>query len=43
MVFAKKNKTPISNMPPGLFSPAPLPPSNVIEINKVSGGGAGEA
>ena len=39
VVFAKKDKTPISNMPPGLFSPAPLPPSNVIEINKSLGGG----
>ena len=37
MVFAKQNKTPILNMPPGLFSPVP-PHSNVIEINKSLGG-----
>ena len=30
MVSAKKNKTPISNMPPGLFTPAPQ--KNVIEM-----------
>ena len=28
-------------MPPGLFSPAPLTPSNVIEINKSLAGGGG--
>ena len=44
MVFAKQNKTTMSKMSPGLFSPAPPPPhSNVIEINKslVGGGGWG--
>ena len=43
MVFAKQNKTPISNMALGLFSPEtpppPLRPSNLIEINKSLGGG----
>ena len=39
MVFAKQNKTPISNMSPSLFSPAHPPPSNVTEINKSLGGG----
>ena len=40
MVFAKQNKTTISNMSPRLFSPAhPPPPSKVIEINKFLGGG----
>ena len=42
MVFAKQNKTPISNMALGLFSPetpSPLRPSNLIEINKSLGGG----
>ena len=39
IVFAKQNKTPISNMPPGLFSSTFPPPSIVIEINKSGGGG----
>ena len=38
IVFAKQNKTPISNMPPGLFS-STSPPPIVIEINKSWGGG----
>ena len=41
MVFAKQNKTTMSKMSPGLFSPAP-PRSNVIEINKSLVGGGGE-
>ena len=43
MVFAKQNKTTMSKMSPGLFSPAP-PRSNEIEINKslVGGGGGRE-
>ena len=41
MVFAKQNKTPISNMPPGLFRPETPRPSNVIEINKSLWGGGG--
>ena len=46
MVFAKQNKTPISNMPPGLFrpeTPPPPRPSNVIEINKSLWGGGGSS
>ena len=42
IVFAKQNKTCISNMPPGLFFPTPSPPPIVIEINKsLLGGGGG--
>ena len=39
VVFAKKNKTPISNMPRVYLALPPLPPSNVMEINKSRGGG----
>ena len=38
IVFAKQNKTPISNMPRVYFA-LPPPPPIVIEINKSRGGG----
>ena len=41
MVFAKKNKTPISNMPRVYLALPPQPPANVMEIKKYRGGGGG--